>query len=86
MLGFAMFIRVLVFLNLALLFMSRMSFITLCILSCKIRIRDTCNISFFLFCMRLFLFPLPLVSFLGFHLIYMSVLASLQIVGKFFVF
>ena len=40
MLGFALFIRVLVFLKLALLFMSRISFITLCILSCKMRIRD----------------------------------------------
>ena len=31
----------LVFLNLASFFMSQISFITLCILSCKIRIRDT---------------------------------------------
>ena len=40
MLGFALYLLVLVLLSLVLLFMSRISFITLCILSCKICIRD----------------------------------------------
>ena len=40
MLGFALYLQMLVFLILALLFMSRISFITRCILSCKIHICD----------------------------------------------